>query len=70
MKKLFIIIAVVGVAISISSCKKDYTCDCTYDGQTVSAEINNAKSSDANAACDELETLYKASDSSASCTLK
>ncbi len=70
MKKLFIGIFAIGFAVSFTSCKKDYTCECTYDGQTVNYEIENAKSNDANEVCDASEALYKMSDPAASCTLK
>ena len=70
MKKLFIIVAVAGLAISSSSCKKDYTCECTYGGFSSSTEIKDAKSSEAEETCDNLEAVHKAFHTDASCTLK
>lgn len=70
MKKLIIAIAVVGFVVSFSSCKKDYTCDCTYASQTISAEIKDSKKGDAEDTCDALEATYKLGDPSASCELK
>lgn len=49
-----------GVAlISLSSCKKDYTCECDYDQGsatgTVTYDFNDAKKKDAQDACDDLD---------------
>ena len=55
MKNLFIIAAVL-VAFGATSCKKDYTCDCTYDllgvSQTISYDLGKQSKKDAEAACD------------------
>ena len=67
--KNLIIIAVVMFAFGATSCKKDYTCTCTYSGQTIPAEIKKAKKGDAEDTCDALEVTYKIVDSAASCTL-
>lgn len=68
MKKVLLFVAVVGT-IGMTSCKKDYTCECTYEilgeTETHSFEIENAKKSDAEDAC-----TYTVSGSSASCELK
>jgi hypothetical protein len=57
MKKFAFFFGVAFIAsIALSSCKKDYTCECKYDllGQqmTYSFEIKDAKKKDAEAACD------------------
>jgi len=55
MKNLFIL--TVFALIALTSCKKDYTCECTftYDGEEIESEsvtINNTKSKAADE-CDE-----------------
>lgn len=58
MKKLIFSLSAV-IMLAAVSCKKDYTCDCTYTGggltQTASYTINATKS-DAETACDANET--------------
>ena len=57
MKKIVTVAAVALFgAILLPSCKKDYTCTCTIQGQTTTSPINDAKKSDAKAACDQLNT--------------
>ncbi len=61
MKKLFIAVAVVGLAISFSSCAKDYTCECvsTLDGVEIGTTEMTAefsKSSDAENWCSGTST--------------
>ncbi len=71
-KVLFLAVAIASVT-SLSSCKKDYTCSCTYDllGTSTTASIEIAKSSkaDATTACDAETTSLQTYDSAASCTL-
>lgn len=59
MKKFILVAAVATFAMGLGSCKKDYTCDCTYtsNGQTYtsSSTIKNAKKTDAKAACTALQ---------------
>ena len=49
-------------SMGFTSCKKDYTCTCTYtdsDGkQTEKTEIKDAKKKDAQDACDAMSLLY------------
>lgn len=52
MKKV-LAIAVLGV-FGLASCKKDYTCTCTYDGETYTYQMNDVKKNDAKDACDQL----------------
>jgi hypothetical protein len=58
MKKLFVVAAVAVVA--LSSCKKNYTCDCTYGSAAVGltgtykSGVFKATSSKAKTTCDNL----------------
>jgi hypothetical protein len=74
MKKIFTIIAVSAfvLMLGLSSCKKDYTCECTFTAPTPSLSIAIEKSSksDAKDACSAAETTYKAGDSGVACSLK
>jgi hypothetical protein len=45
------------VTLSMSSCKKDWTCTCTLLGATSAIPINDATKSDAEDACSALEIL-------------
>ncbi|MEX0813932.1 MAG: hypothetical protein WD048_17060 [Chitinophagales bacterium] len=54
MKKMLLVFAVAGMAFGFSSCKKDYTCEC--DG-TVVGTFENTKKSDAEDACDAMNTF-------------
>jgi hypothetical protein len=71
-KKMFFVAAAVAV-LSLSSCKKDYTCDCdiTVLGMTQSSstDILDSSKDDAETACDDLETEANTALSEASCTL-
>jgi len=63
MKKLLSIAAVTVALVSLSSCKKDYTCSCTYTAtglgtQTTNTTIADAKKKDAETACDNIQTTY------------
>lgn len=57
MKKLVLAVAALGL-ISLTSCKKDYTCTCTVSGQTIKIAIPKAKKSDATKTCDAATTTY------------
>lgn len=70
MKKLLTIMFVASLALAATSCKKDYTCECTVGGQTISAPIANASKGDAEDACTSIETTYKVASATATCTLK
>lgn len=59
MKKLTLIAGVFAM-VAMTSCKKDYTCECTTpmaDGTelTTEHELNDYKKGDAEDACDELD---------------
>ena len=63
MKKLLSIASVTVALVSLSSCKKDYTCTCKFSGvgagtPNVVAQITDAKKADAKEACDQLTTTY------------
>jgi len=77
MKKLSMIFGFAFIAaIALSSCKKDYTCECNYkdavDGSTVNvkAEWEKISKKDAEEACDQLDATWKLVDSAAKCELK
>ena len=62
MKKLTQIALVAIIAVLFASCKKDYTCTCTYvypgsAAETTSVTIHNTKSK-AKTACDNIQTVY------------
>lgn len=59
--------AVLGM-VALSSCKKDYTCECTVGGSTSSTVYEDIKKSDAEDACTSLSTL--AALGGGSCSLK
>lgn len=69
---MFFVAAAVAM-ISLSSCKKDYVCECDYEyaGQTMAAstEINDAKKDDAESACDSFESQTESAGGTATCTL-
>ncbi len=74
MKNLILMCAVFATVAMFSSCKKDYTCTCTFaDGlggtQTSISELTDAKKSDAEDACSALETAAQLADPDATCTL-
>lgn len=65
MKNLFIFAILFSAVTMLSSCKKDYTCDCGDDGKYTYKETKK-KAEDA---CDATETTLKIVDASASCKL-
>lgn len=67
MKKV-LLLAIVATAFGMTSCKKDYTCECTIGGQTSSSVMKNVKKADAKTACETLNTSAKIS--GGSCSLK
>ena len=80
MKKITLIVAVAAFGLSVSSCKKDYTCSCTYkeehnghlDDGHEKHEIKKANKKDAEAACDGHAATLKANPdhSAVKCELK
>ena len=69
-------VAVVALSVGFISCKKDYTCTCTWDDgvtagtQTTDIEIKDEKKSDAEDICDAAQATYRVIDSGATCNLK
>ncbi len=57
MKKIASVCVIALVVLSMSSCKKDWTCTCTLLGTSSSIPINDATKSDAEDACSALEIL-------------
>jgi hypothetical protein len=58
MKKFAPIVAIAVLGMTFTSCKKDFTCTCTVDGQTYTQEMKNIKKKDAKNACDTWGSLY------------
>lgn len=58
MKKLLLAAVVLAGTASMTSCKKDYSCECTSGTDTYKLEIQDAKKKDAKAACDTWSALY------------
>jgi len=56
MKKLLLMAAVAGL-FTVTSCKKDYTCNCTVGSTTTPTTIENVSKADAEAACDALDAI-------------
>ena len=63
MKKVsgLIAVAAILIALTVTSCKKDYNCECTYTStngtKTVTPHtLSNSKKSDAKAACAAIQT--------------
>ncbi len=60
MKKIAPIAAIALFAVAFTSCKKDYTCTCTINGQSSSYKYTKVKKSDAKKSCDALNTSASA----------
>ncbi len=73
MKKISLLILCAGMALGLASCRKDYTCTCTYNAGsgnvTVPVIYDNVKKSDATEACENSEAVFKTADPNATCTL-
>lgn len=67
MKKLVLAVAALGL-ISLTSCKKEYTCACTIFGTTTEAKTAKVTKSDAKSQCEALDAQAKPFDGS--CSLK
>jgi phage-related protein len=69
MKKLVLAVAALGL-VSLTSCKKEYTCECSYNGTVIgSAKIKDTKKK-AKDACTGLNTSYAAFGSGVNCAIK
>lgn len=60
------------MALGFTSCKKDYTCECTFTAPTpmITLPYEKTTKADAEEACDAAEVTYKVADAGASCSLK
>jgi len=60
------------MALGFTSCKKDYTCECTFTAPTpmISIPFEKSSKSDAEDGCTAAQTTYKIADPGASCSLK
>lgn len=71
MKRLFLFAFV--ASMGLASCKKDYTCECTYGGDNVDGdgtwEYKDVKESDAEDSCDEQESSLEDQYGEANCEL-
>lgn len=68
MKKLVLAVAALGL-VSLTSCKKDYKCECSGgSAPAISYPFNKMKKSDAQSACDTYNATFKIA--GGSCTLK
>ncbi|NQY68764.1 MAG: hypothetical protein HRT72_13710 [Flavobacteriales bacterium] len=66
MKKA-VIIAGALLVFGMTSCKKEYSCDCTIAGETIENDLGEIEKEDAEAACDVLKAV--ATLTGGSCTL-
>ena len=58
MKKMSLILGIIGLFVGATSCKKDWTCTCSDSVNVYSWPIENVKKKDAQATCDQLTDLY------------
>jgi hypothetical protein len=64
MKKITLLAAAAFIAISFTSCKKDYTCTCTVPAQgsspaeTYTYQLKDVKKKDAKSACNSVGTIW------------
>jgi hypothetical protein len=72
MKKIYLSILGLSIlaAFSFTSCKKDYTCECTVSGQKLTLSLEKYKKNDAKDACDAAQVTYRNGDPAATCDLK
>lgn len=80
MKKTFIIFSLLGMTAAFASCKKDYSCACTFEAahedhthdESANYSIADVKKKDAEKVCDSHKTLLEAEadHSNVSCVLK
>lgn len=67
MKKFFVPALAVLFIVGMTSCKKDYTCTCTVGGVESTSTFEDVKKSEAEDACNSLDTA--ASIGGGSCSL-
>jgi hypothetical protein len=59
MKKIAPIVAIALLAVTFTSCKKKYSCDCTIAGVTTKSDLGKQKKSDAETACNNADAAAK-----------
>lgn len=67
------LLVAVFASLAMTSCKKDYTCECTGAGlpqQYSSTEYKKVKKKDAKASCDNISATYKSYGADISCSVK
>lgn len=69
MKKLFTLALVIG-AFSMTSCKKDWTCECKENGTVDFTYTQKSTKAKAKTWCEAWNTSYKVAAPSGSCSLK
>ena len=67
MKKL-LVVTIVGL-ITFTSCKKDYTCSCSSDGDAWSESYSNVTEADAESKCNKKEADSKLGDPNSKCSI-
>lgn len=60
---------IAGFIFLMNSCKKDYTCVCTVNGQTITIDYPFTKKRVAKTECDDKDYYYKTVDAASSCDL-
>ena len=59
--------------LSVTACKKDYTCTCTFDSTTsvpdIKLEFKKVKKDEAEDGCSSAQTTYQIADPKAACSL-
>ncbi len=70
MKKLILLAAVAVFAVVATSCKKDYTCTCTFeDGEKLVLPAGKTTKSKAKDSCSAAQTTYSNVDPKVSCSI-
>lgn len=70
MKKLLLLLFVASLGLTATSCKKDHVCECTIAGTAVPTTFANSSKSDAETACNNLQTQSRLVDPATTCVLK
>lgn len=68
--KKFLLLGAAITMLSVTACKKDYTCKCTGTGILITeVEYEKVKKDDAESSCKEVEDANKIFDPAASCSI-
>ena len=70
MKKILAILAVAAFAASFTSCKKDYTCECSWNGTSIGSATIHATKGKSTSVCNELSATYALYGSGVTCKIK